>query len=101
MRWGLVTSCAVWLCAVAGMAAQAPPPRIWQGVYTAEQAARGKSVFETSCVRCHGIDLAGTSAPALKDDRFMATWGGENVSRLFGKIRDTMPPLFGTFVRES
>jgi hypothetical protein len=53
-----------------------------------------------SCVRCHGADLGGTSAPALRGERFMSTWGGETVSRLFEKIRDTMPPLFGTFVSD-
>ena len=97
----IALSCAAWLLAVAAVAAQAPPvPRIWQGVYTAAQAQRGKSSYDTSCVRCHGADLAGTTAPALKGDRFMDTWGGENLSRLFEKIRDTMPPLFGTFVSD-
>jgi mono/diheme cytochrome c family protein len=91
---------AAWVMAVAVAGAQAPTPRIWQGVYTSAQADRGKAVYETSCVRCHGADLGGTSAPSLKGDRFMSTWGGENVSRLFEKIRDTMPPLFGTFVSD-
>ena len=69
-------------------------------MYTTAQAERGKTAYDTSCVRCHGADLAGTTAPALKGARFMESWGGENVSRLFEKIRDTMPPLFGTFVSD-
>jgi len=73
-------------------------PRIWQGVYTTAQAERGKTVFDTACIRCHGADLAGTTAPALKGDRFQATWGGEMLESLFGKIRDTMPPNFGTIL---
>ena len=73
-------------------------PRIWQGVYTAAQAERGKAVFNTACIRCHGGDLAGTTAPALKGDRFQTTWGGEMIESLFGKIRDTMPPNFGTIL---
>jgi mono/diheme cytochrome c family protein len=71
-------------------------PRIWQGVYTAAQADRGKETFDTACIRCHGGDLAGTTAPALKGDRFLTTFGNETVDRLFLKIRDTMPPNFGT-----
>jgi mono/diheme cytochrome c family protein len=72
--------------------------RIWQGVYTDVQAERGKAVFNTACIRCHGADLGGTTAPALKGDRFQATWGGEMIESLFGKIRDTMPPNFGTIL---
>jgi mono/diheme cytochrome c family protein len=76
-------------------------PRIWQGVYTGAQAERGKATFDTACIRCHGGDLAGTTAPALKGDRFQATYGNETVDRLFLKIRDTMPPNFGTVLTDS
>ena len=84
-------------CAVA-LRAQDATPRIWQGVYTTAQAERGKTVFNTTCLRCHGADLSGTTAPALKGDRFQATWGNETIEGLFAKIRDTMPPNFGTLV---
>jgi quinoprotein glucose dehydrogenase len=83
-------------CGVALRAQDAP--RIWQGIYTDAQAERGRAVFDTACIRCHGGDLAGTTAPALKGDRFQATWGGDIVESLFGKIRDTMPPNFGTIL---
>ena len=90
-----------WLLVAAGVSAQAPQPRIWQGVYTQAQAERGKTTFSTACVRCHGADLAGTTAPSLKGERFLTTWGGETVTRLFEKIRDTMPPNFGTILDDS
>lgn len=86
---------------VVRMEAQSAIPRIWDGIYTAEQAERGKTVFMTACVRCHGADLAGTTAPPLTGDRFMASWGGETVDRLFLKIRDTMPPNFGTIMDDA
>jgi len=73
-------------------------PRIWQGVYTTAQAERGKTVFNTTCLRCHGEDLAGNTAPALKGDRFQTSWGGDVVESLFTKVRDTMPPNFGTIL---
>src|SRR5688572_15755125 len=73
--------------------AQAPRPRIWQGVYTAAQAERGRAAYTTSCLRCHNPDLSGDRGPALKGERFMTSWGGGSVTRLFEKIRDTMPPF--------
>lgn len=73
-------------------------PRIWQGVFTAAQAERGKAVFNTTCLRCHGEDLSGNTAPALKGDRFQSSWGGDVVESLFTKVRDTMPPNFGTIL---
>ncbi len=75
--------------------AQTGEARIWQGVYSDAQAARGREVFNTSCLRCHAVDLTGTSAPALAGDRFYTTFGQEPIDRLFLKIRDTMPPNFG------
>ena len=78
--------------------AQAPAaePRIWQGIYTAAQAERGKDTYTSTCLRCHGADLMGVTAPALSGDRFFASWEGEPIDRLFVKIRDTMPPTFST-----
>ena len=87
---------ALFVCGVAIRAQDTP--RIWQGVYTAPQAERGKTVFESACIRCHGSDLAGTTAPALKGERFESSWGGQVVETLFTKIRDTMPPNFGTIL---
>jgi hypothetical protein len=73
--------------------AQAPRPRIWQGVYTTPQAERGRAAYTTSCLRCHNADLSGDRGPALKGERFMTTWGGGGLDRLFAKVRDTMPPF--------
>lgn len=78
--------------------AQAPEPRIWQGIFTADQAARGKETYTTVCLRCHAGDLSGVTAPALTGDRFFSSWGGEPVDRLWLKIRDQMPPNFGTII---
>jgi mono/diheme cytochrome c family protein len=66
--------------------------KIWDGVYTEAQAARGKPAYETSCGRCHNNELAGSErAPALKGDGFWAHWENDSLDRLFTKIRDTMP----------
>ena len=94
IRRHALVAVAAWLAAMSVSAQETPA--IWQGVYSAAQAERGKTVYLGACIRCHGADLAGTTAPALKGDRFMNTWGGESLSRLFEKIRDTMPPNFST-----
>jgi hypothetical protein len=67
-------------------------------VYSAAQAERGKTSYNASCLRCHGDALQGNTAPALSGDRFFTTWGSEPIASLFAKIRDTMPPNFGTSV---
>jgi len=92
MRNGLVVT-VVLVSAIGLGAQQAAQPRIWQGVYTTAQAERGKATFLVTCQRCHNADLSGDRGPALKGERFMTTWGGGGVNRLFEKIRDTMPPF--------
>ena len=80
--------------------AQAVEAPIWTGLFTDEQAERGKANFAQSCVRCHGADLAGVTAPSLNGDRFIAAWENENLYKLFTKVRDTMPPNFGTILTD-
>jgi len=66
--------------------------KIWDGVYTQAQAARGKPAFETSCGRCHNNELVGSErAPALKGEGFFSHWENDTLDKLFTKIRDTMP----------
>ena len=74
---GLVALGALTATSAMRVGAQAPEPRIWQGVYSEAQAARGKEVFTSTCIRCHGPDLAGVTGPALKGDRFYQTFGSE------------------------
>jgi S-disulfanyl-L-cysteine oxidoreductase SoxD len=80
--------------------AHAQEARIWTGVFTDEQADRGKADFAQSCTRCHGQDLAGLTAPSLNGNRFITAWENENLYKLFVKIRDTMPPNFGTILTD-
>jgi mono/diheme cytochrome c family protein len=66
--------------------------KVWDGVYTAAQAARGKPRFEASCSRCHNVALAGSErGPALKGTAFWSKWDNENLGGLYTLIRDTMP----------
>jgi len=71
---------------------------IWSGVFTAEQAERGRAVTLGHCVECHGDDLGGGEAPALVGSTFMTKWETHSVDRLYQKIRDTMPSRGSTAV---
>lgn len=87
-------------CGVPAAFAQGVDAPIWTGTFTDEQAERGKADFAQSCVRCHGADLAGVTAPSLNGDRFVGAWENENLYKLFTKVRDTMPPNFGTILTD-
>jgi len=67
-----------------------PMSSVWDGVYTAAQAERGKQVYVGHCVRCHGDDLANSRNP-LSGDRFAEHWESRTLADLFRRIRDTMP----------
>ena len=65
---------------------------VWDGVYTAGQAARGKAVYDSHCAACHGSDLSGSSeARPLAGERFMQDWREDNVNSLFTRIQRLMP----------
>lgn len=78
------------------------------GVYTAEQAKRGRGQYEKRCVLCHldrgqGLEatpeIAGQSleregdpeAPPIAGEAFQKKWGGRNAWDLFSTITSTMP----------
>jgi cytochrome c len=65
---------------------------IWEGVYTAEQAARGEAVYTETCIACHGQDLGGNSnSPGLVGMGFMFLWEGRTLGAFFEKIEAEMP----------
>jgi S-disulfanyl-L-cysteine oxidoreductase SoxD len=65
---------------------------VWNGVYTAPQAERGRAVYEMRCARCHATDLRGVNGSSLAGEGFLLHWEGRTVERLVRKIRETMPP---------
>jgi mono/diheme cytochrome c family protein len=91
----LVAVTALWAVSLTIATAQQEPGadrKIWDGVYTAAQTARGKEIFEKSCGRCHNNALIGSErGPAIKGPAFWAKWENENLSALFTFLRDNMP----------
>ena len=64
---------------------------VWDGVYAAEQAERGRIEYRASCSECHAPDLVGAKGPALKGEAFVKNWEAESLGRLFEKIKESMP----------
>ncbi len=65
---------------------------VWDGVYTAEQAKRGATLYANECASCHGAALnGGESAPPLTGGEFFSNWDGLTVGDLFERIRVSMP----------
>ena len=62
-------------------------------LYTAEQATKGAAGYSQSCAACHGQQLEGTAAPALKGSVFgeMAAAQSLTAQTLLDVIANTMP----------
>ncbi|RAK60387.1 cytochrome c [Phenylobacterium hankyongense] len=72
--------------------AQPPSRSVWDGVYTAVQAERGKALYAANCALCHGASLSGGDmSPALSGGGFLGAWTGQSVGDLFARTRTTMP----------
>ena len=63
------------------------------GVFSAEQAKHGQSIFREKCGACHGEELdGGQEAPALRGDAFWSEWDQQTARALYSRIISTMPP---------
>ena len=73
-------------------------PSVRDGVFTVEQARRGKIAYTGPCDRCHGFKLDGASddpdmlpAPPVAGPKFLRKWTGRTLVSLFEYVRTTMP----------
>jgi mono/diheme cytochrome c family protein len=64
---------------------------VWDGTYTAAQAARGAAQYQQKCVMCHGPVLEGNGEAPPLVGRFIPDWAGTSLADLFEKIQATMP----------
>jgi len=80
------------MCAVITMASAAETKSVWQGVYTKNQAARGKARYFNACAACHGGLLQGDSdSPELAGTSFMKRWRDQPIATLFALASTQMP----------
>ena len=88
-----VVAAAALTAAAVGVNAQ-EKKSVWDGVYSEEQATRGKDEYEYNCGNCHIHDLSGDSikdVPALAGPDFMAKWSGKSLKELLDYIATNMP----------
>jgi mono/diheme cytochrome c family protein len=64
-------------------ASGAPPRTVRDGVYTTQQAERGKQVYKRACVECHTLDW-------YRGD-VMKPWEGAELAELYDLVARTMP----------
>lgn len=63
-----------------------------EGVYSPEQAIRGRELYADKCTNCHGRALNGEGENGpVAGERFRGEWEGETVATLFDRVKKTMP----------
>ena len=92
MRSAWFAAVILWAVAAGSFTQGQQPKTVWDGVYTAEQADRGATLYSEHCSRCHGDGLNGVeAAPPLTGDTFNSNWEGVALSDLFERMRSSMP----------
>jgi len=65
---------------------------VWDGIYSVEQATRGGSEFQVSCLRCHRSDVDATNPDArLLGKAFMSRWREYDIESFFSFLKASMP----------
>lgn len=83
-----------WAVVLAGGLWAQAPSNVWAGVYTTEQAARGKAVFDgRDCVTCHAEDgrPGDDGVPPIVGPYFMSRWDGQTVGDITAFVWENMP----------
>ena len=63
---------------------------VWDGVFSEDQARRGRASYNASCASCHRDDLTGYEG-ALKGQKFMDRWREDALESLYLNTRRSMP----------
>ncbi len=87
-RWAFILCAA----AVLSVPAAAQERTVNDGVYTAEQASRGRAAYRAQCAACHAANLfGGEMAPGLKGSGFIGGWSGATLWEFADFTNATMP----------
>jgi hypothetical protein len=63
---------------------------VWDGVFSEDQASRGRASYNASCASCHRDDLTGYEG-ALKGQKFVDRWREDALESLYSNIKRSMP----------
>ncbi len=86
----VVLAAAIALVALPGLEVRAAPQELDElrsvrdGVFSEEQAERGRRTFVKECEECHQLDQ-------FTDPFFIRSWSGDTLDALFDQIRTAMP----------
>jgi PQQ-dependent dehydrogenase (methanol/ethanol family) len=61
------------------------------GWYNPTQITKGRFEYSQKCAVCHGAQLEGGGAPALKGKQFEAQWNGKTLANLYNYVHNNMP----------
>jgi PQQ-dependent dehydrogenase (methanol/ethanol family) len=61
------------------------------GWFTPDQVTAGRWIYEQRCGTCHGVDLEGAGAPALRGATFNVQWNGKTLQQFYGYVHSQMP----------
>lgn len=65
---------------------------VWNGVFTADQADRGRNEFAGHCAECHGGNLqGGADGKRLDGEQFWTDWKESTVGELLTYVSKNMP----------
>ena len=88
----VAVSAAAWVVAGGAGRRTAGRKTVWDKVYTAEQAAQGKTTYEVSCAGCHAKDLngrdGGGQGPELAGNAFTKKWELQTLNQLYSRDQD-------------
>jgi len=79
------------LCALATCAFAATARGDGTGWFESTQVPQGRWEYSQQCAVCHGAQLQGTGAPALKGREFAAQWNGRKLEALYTYVHKNMP----------
>ena len=91
-RFAFVLCAAALVVAGLSVPAAAQDRTINDGVYTDQQATRGRTAYREQCAACHAADLfGGEMAPGLKGSGFIGGWSGATLWEFADFTNATMP----------
>jgi mono/diheme cytochrome c family protein len=90
-RKNTAAACTLMLMTALFSLSAASAPAKSGGGYTDAQAARGATVYNQSCLECHGANLEGQSGPALSGPVLKSAYGGGTAEPLYDFISRQMP----------